>query len=125
MGVTGLRPTKYRRHIKHNKLKDPARFEFTDDDCLIVVNRKLNADGYYRRRIEGGRLVMNHRYVWEELNGPVPQGMEVNHKCRNRACCNPDHLEVLDIGYHKTITNLSRDFKIGEWAKEGNRKDFT
>lgn len=73
-----MKPTKYKRHIKHNRLKDPARFEFTEAGCLVVVNRKLNTDGYYRRRIAGGKLIMNHRYVWEELNGSVPKGKEIN-----------------------------------------------
>lgn len=34
-----------------------------------------------------------HRRVWELLVGPVPQGLELDHLCRNHACCNPDHLE--------------------------------
>lgn len=34
-----------------------------------------------------------HQYVWTTLVGPVPDGMELDHLCRNRACCNPDHLE--------------------------------
>jgi hypothetical protein len=31
--------------------------------------------------------------VWETLVGLVPDGLELDHLCRNRACCNPDHLE--------------------------------
>ena len=34
-----------------------------------------------------------HRIVWEALVGPIPDGLEVDHLCRNRSCCNPDHLE--------------------------------
>lgn len=34
-----------------------------------------------------------HRYVWERLRGPVPAGLELDHLCRNRRCCNPGHLE--------------------------------
>ena len=34
-----------------------------------------------------------HRRVWEILVGPIPEGFEIDHLCKNRACCNPDHLE--------------------------------
>lgn len=34
-----------------------------------------------------------HRVVWELLVGPLPEGLEPDHLCRNRKCCNPDHLE--------------------------------
>ena len=36
-----------------------------------------------------------YRYVWEVLVGPIPPGMQLDHLCRNRRCCNPDHLEVV------------------------------
>ena len=34
-----------------------------------------------------------HRYVYQHLVGEVPNGLELDHLCRNRACCNPAHLE--------------------------------
>ena len=34
-----------------------------------------------------------HRVVWEILVGPIPAGADMDHLCRVRACCNPDHLE--------------------------------
>lgn len=37
--------------------------------------------------------VVVHRAVWELLVGPIPAGLELDHLCRVRACCNPDHLE--------------------------------
>lgn len=36
-----------------------------------------------------------HRVLWEIVNGPVPDGMQPDHKCRVRCCINPDHLEVV------------------------------
>lgn len=56
-------------------------------------------DGYGRARLPvhkrgiRGRKVLVHRYVYEQTIGVVPDGMELDHLCRNRACCNPDHLE--------------------------------
>lgn len=34
-----------------------------------------------------------HRFGYELANGPVPQGFELDHLCRNRACQNPGHME--------------------------------
>lgn len=34
-----------------------------------------------------------HRVAYETFVGPIPAGMQLDHLCRNRACCNPAHLE--------------------------------
>lgn len=39
-----------------------------------------------------GHLVMAHRYAWEAVHGEIPEGVEIDHTCRNRACCNVAHL---------------------------------
>lgn len=40
-----------------------------------------------------GRTLGVYRVVYELLIGPIPEGLEPDHLCRNHACCNPDHLE--------------------------------
>lgn len=44
-----------------------------------------------------GKDVLVHRKVYELLVGPIPDGMTIDHLCRNRKCCNPDHLEVVTM----------------------------
>lgn len=39
------------------------------------------------------RMLRGHRVTYEELIGPVPEGMELDHLCRVRACINPSHME--------------------------------
>lgn len=34
-----------------------------------------------------------HRVVWATLVGPIPEGLVLDHLCKNRRCVNPDHLE--------------------------------
>lgn len=36
-----------------------------------------------------------HRFAWELQNGPVPDGLQVDHVCRVRSCQNPRHLDVV------------------------------
>lgn len=40
-----------------------------------------------------GRPQLAHRVIWEDLRGPIPDGLELDHLCRNPPCCNPDHLD--------------------------------
>lgn len=35
-----------------------------------------------------------HRVAWTLANGPIPDGMEIDHRCHNRACMNADHLRL-------------------------------
>lgn len=58
---------------------------------------KANNSGYGQIGSGGrnGRDVLTHRVAYEHVHGPIPLGLEVDHKCRNRLCCNPDHLEAV------------------------------
>lgn len=53
-----------------------------------------NEKGYGQVR-RNRRAILTHRYAWELLVGPIPPKMRIDHRCRNHACCNPDHLEVV------------------------------
>jgi len=48
--------------------------------------------GYGRLSFDG-EPTYSHRLAYELFVGPIPQGLQIDHLCRNRACCNPDHLE--------------------------------
>jgi len=60
------------------------------DDCWIW--RASLMDGYGRLKING-RHVRASRFAYELLVGPIPEGLEPDHLCRNRACVNPAHIE--------------------------------
>jgi hypothetical protein len=66
----------------------------SDGDCLIY-RTKPNHDGYVRVSV-GGKKWMSHRYALHIAGIDVGQGFEVDHLCRNRACCNVQHLEIVD-----------------------------
>ncbi len=45
----------------------------------------------------GTRQIRAHRYAYELLKGKIPEGLTIDHLCRNRKCVNPDHLEVVTM----------------------------
>lgn len=54
--------------------------------------------GSGRRRGQTAPVVHVHRLVYEAFVGPVPDGLHIDHLCRIRHCCNPDHLEAVSQG---------------------------
>ena len=42
-----------------------------------------------------GRKLRGHRVAYELYKGPIPEGLELDHRCRQRSCVNPDHLEAV------------------------------
>ncbi len=51
-------------------------------------------DGRRATRRSGGKYMkVAHRVTYETLVGEVPTGLDLDHICRTRSCCNPSHLE--------------------------------
>jgi len=57
--------------------------------------RAPNADGYGVVRDKYRGSCPAHRVAYELTFGPIPEGLEIDHLCRNRICCNPWHLEAV------------------------------
>lgn len=84
-----------RRFLRgHSTSAIPRHGEYTIDAAsgCWIWNGQLNERGYGRLVIDGKRL-RAHRYIYERECGPIPDGTELDHTCRNHACVNPSHLE--------------------------------
>jgi hypothetical protein len=69
------------------------------------MNRDENGYGKWRAAPLTTRYA--HRVVWELLVGSIPDGLVVDHQCRNRACCNPAHLRLVTPYVNATENSIS------------------
>lgn len=82
--------------------------------CIVWMGA-LNAKGYGCFGLDGDTKLA-HRVAYEFENGPIPDGLTIDHLCRVKRCVNPAHLEAVtgrentrraveqdrpnDLGYH-------------------------
>lgn len=62
-----------------------------DENGCWIWKKCIHISGYGNLRVEG-KTKKAHRVSFELKNGPIPEGMDVLHKCDVRSCINPDHL---------------------------------
>lgn len=67
----------------------PARVEIDANGCWNWKG-PISKEGYGRL---GPRLA--HRVSYQEAVGPIPQGLVLDHLCKNKKCANPKHLEAV------------------------------
>lgn len=75
----------------------------------------LNVEGYGRLRVED-RPYPAHRFSYETFVGPIAGGLEPDHLCRNRACVNYAHLELVS---HQE--NMARSDVVGHTWTRGEK----
>lgn len=61
------------------------------------------------------RTVLAHRAAWEDVYGPVPEGMTLDHMCKTKRCVNPEHMRVLS-NYENARRTSGRDWPLGQCA---------
>lgn len=73
------------------------KVRFDTSGCWTWVG-SISSGGYGGFRIGGrspGFAAKAHRVSYEMFVGPIPDGLQLDHLCRNRACVNPHHLEAV------------------------------
>jgi hypothetical protein len=86
--------------------------------------------GYGRLQVSGVRH-LTHRLAYELVNGPIPKGQEVLHRCDNPPCCNPSHLFLGSkadnckdrAAKHRTASGDSHGRRLHPEAYEGTKGD--
>lgn len=81
------------------------------DGCWEWTASKWTAG--YGRFFVGGRRVAAHRVSYEIHVGPIPEGLQLDHLCRNHGCVNPYHLEPVTPGENQRRGYLAGRAKPG------------
>ena len=94
------------------------RLEYPDSGCWIFTGPKSRGYGHIGHQ---RREVATHRVSYEHHVGPIPAGMQIDHLCRQRACCNPEHLEVVTQreNIHRSEAPTIVQFRTG-FCKRGH-----
>jgi hypothetical protein len=66
--------------------------KFTIDDGCWEWVASCSTNGYGQIWVDG-TMRRPHRVLYEMMVGSVPEGLDLDHLCRNRRCVNPSHLE--------------------------------
>ena len=84
------------------------------DECILWDGR-TNGRGY-------GKYgdVYVHRYTYEAFVGTIPDGLTIDHLCRNKLCCNPRHLEPVtrEENHRRWAATVALGCKKGHPADE-------
>ena len=96
-----------------------SHVEFQDDGCIVWTGARTSRGyGSFGSGDRGGRTVRAHRWYWEFTNGGIPEGLVLDHLCRNKLCVNPEHLEPVS-----DEENRRRHFLLRTHCKNGHLLD--
>jgi hypothetical protein len=82
-----------------------------------------DSGGYAKFKLRRATVEV-HRYAYERLIGPIPEGLTLDHRnCTTRRCVNPTHMDVVTRSVNSTRANATKwhDMKFDE---HGNRVDM-
>jgi len=73
-----------------------AKVNKTETCWLWTASRNRTGYGQFGiKKIDGtNTMVEPHRLLYKHHHGEIPEGLVVRHKCLNKHCVNPDHLEI-------------------------------
>ena len=99
----GMCPMHYSRFRKYGSTDKPTRtigIDRFDQSYVPSESGCLEWSGStthngYGQFYDGTGMVRAHRFAWERTNGPIPEGLVVDHLCHIRKCVNPAHMRLL------------------------------
>lgn len=74
-----------------------SKVERTESCWLWTAGQDGKGYGQFHRGFPLRTVIRAHRYAFLMSGKTIPEGLELDHLCRNRRCVNPDHLEAVTI----------------------------
>lgn len=104
----------------------PARkrikYKVDSNGCHICISHKTRCKGYVSLFMNGKRI-LGHRYTFQKFHKKqIPKDLIVRHKCDNRECMNPSHLELGTIADNNQDTIERGKFVRCYGERNGNHK---
>jgi hypothetical protein len=97
-------------------------------ECWIWTASTAGPGQYGHFHVSGGRKsrvrVYAHRWSYEQVNGPIPDGLTIDHLCRVPRCVNPDHLEPVTLRENqRRRTGFKRGpYNVGAYCRQGHER---
>ncbi len=92
--------------------------------CTVCITHSPSKKGYLWKKWRMGpgqkrQTEPFHRFIYRAQHGEhsIPDGWEIDHVCRNRACCEIRHLRALSRAEHLYLTNKTRNGERNEAAR--------
>lgn len=90
-----------------------------DTPCWVWIASKTSA-GYGECSYSGNTRGLAHRAIYEEMVGPIPEGLTIDHLCANTLCVNAAHLEPVTLA-----ENTRRQWADGRASPNKRQRDKT
>lgn len=86
-------------------------------ECWEFLGGYVDRRGYGKIGV-GDKVHLAHRVAYTEMVGPIPEGLDLDHLCRNPPCCNPDHLEP--VPHRVNVQRGRAGYAPGDRCKHGH-----
>lgn len=107
-------PIRFIQH-HHNRISQEMYAVDPSTQCWNWL-RAVNTNGY-GTMTRNGANISAHRWMYIQRFGPIPDGLQLDHICRNRLCVNPDHLRLATNAQN----NQNRDARGNRGNSSGYR----
>lgn len=72
-----------------------AKYRVDESTGCWIWTAALMPNGYAQFRYSRAKNGYGHRFAYEHYKGSIPDGKQIDHLCKVKACVNPDHLEIV------------------------------
>ena len=100
-------------------LPDRLQKKIVDTDSCWQWVGAVNNKGYGCTSAGvAGQIALAHRFVYELLVAPIPEGLTLDHLCLVKTCVNPGHLEP--VTHAENVRRSNRAYKV---CRAGHKLD--